>query len=164
MRGAVPDVPDVYVPFGKGIIRRPGTDVTLVAWGRAVWTSLRAAESLAKQGLSVEVIDLRTIVPPDMDLIYESVGRTGRLLVASEDRTFAGFARQIQGAVVEKFPGLPTQALGQKNVPGIGQSLILEDATILTNADIEAAAKSIVEIEIAGSGGWSFIPPRYFVS
>ena len=164
MRGAVPDVPDVYVPFGKGIIRRPGTDVTLVAWGRAVWTSLRAAESLAKQGLSVEVIDLRTIVPPDMDLIYESVGRTGRLLVASEDRTFAGFARQIQGAVVEKFPGLPTQALGQKNVPGIGQSLILEDATILTDADIEAAAKSIVEIEIAGSGGWSFIPPRYFVS
>jgi 2-oxoisovalerate dehydrogenase E1 component len=164
MRGTVPDIPDVYVPFGKGVIRREGADVTLVSWGRAVWTSLTAAETLAKQGISVEVIDLRTIVPPDMELIYESVGRTGRLLVASEDRTFAGFTRQIQGAVVEKFPGMPTRSLGQKNVPGIAQSLILEAATILTAADIESAAKDIVEVEIAGSGGWSFVPPRYFIS
>jgi len=164
MRGSVPDVPDVYVPFGKGIIRRPGADVTLVSWGRAVWTSLEAAESLGKQGISVEVIDLRTIVPPDMDLIYESVGRTGRLLVASEDRTFAGYTRQIQGAVVEKFPGMPTRALGQKNVPGIAQSLLLEAATILTAADIVTAGQGIVEVEVAGSGGWSFVPPRYFIS
>jgi pyruvate/2-oxoglutarate/acetoin dehydrogenase E1 component len=164
MRGVVPDVPDVYVPIGKGIIRRPGTDVTLVAWGRAVWTSLDAAEQLAKQGISVEVIDLRTIVPPDMALIYESVERTGRLLVASEDRTFSGFTRQIQGDIVEKFPGMPTRSLGQKNVPGIAQSLLLEAATILTASDIVSAAQELVEVEIAGSGGWSFVPPRYFVS
>jgi 2-oxoisovalerate dehydrogenase E1 component len=164
MRGVVPEIPDVYVPFSKGIIRRPGADITLITWGRAVWTSMEAAETLAKQGISLEVIDLRTIVPPDMELVYESVGRTSRLLVASEDRTFAGYTRQIQGAVVEKFPGLPTRALGQKNVPGIAQSLILEAATILTAEDVVAAAQEILEVEVAGSGGWSFVPPRYFIS
>jgi 2-oxoisovalerate dehydrogenase E1 component len=163
MRGQVTEVADVYVPFGKGIVRRPGTDVTVVAWGRAVWTALAAAKELEGSGISAEVIDLRTIVPPDMELITESVGRTGRLLVASEDRTFAGFARQIQGAVVDDMPGTPTRALGQKNVPGIGQSLVLEDATILTAGDIVSAASAIVEVKIGGSGGWSFVPARYFV-
>ena len=76
MRGEIPEVPDVYVPIGKGIIRRPGTDVTIVAWGRAVWTSLAAAEQMAQNGISAEVIDLRTIVPPDMDLVMDSVSRT----------------------------------------------------------------------------------------
>src|SRR5690606_25342899 len=137
-RGQVPELPDVRVPFGKGVVRRPGDDVTIVAWGRAVWTSLAAADALAGQGVSAEVIDLRTLVPPDMDLVLSSVGRTGRLLVAAEDRTFGGFVRQIQGAVVDALPGTPTRALGQKNVPGIAQSLVLEDATVLQAADVVA--------------------------
>ena len=122
MRGEIPEVPDVYVPIGKGLIRRPGTDVTIVAWGRAVWTSLAAAEHMAQNGISAEVIDLRNIVPPDMDLVMDSVSRTGRLIVAAEDRNFGGFVRQIQGDVVDRRPGTPTRALGLKNIPGIGQS------------------------------------------
>jgi 2-oxoisovalerate dehydrogenase E1 component len=161
--GGIPDIPDVRVPFGKGAIRREGSDVTLVSWGRAVWTSLDAAEKLASEGLSVEVIDLRTLVPPDMDLIFESVGRTGRLLVASEDRPFAGYVRQIQGKVAETMPHVPTRGLGQKNVPGIGQSLALEHATILTAEDVMAAAREIVEVQLSSRGGWSFVPHRYFV-
>ncbi len=163
MRGEVPDLPDVRVPFGKGVVRRAGSDLTVVAWGRAVWTSLQAAERLASEGISAEVIDLRTLVPPDMDLVLASVRRTGRLVVASEDRTFGGFARQIQGAVVEAFPGLPTRALGMKNVPGIGQSLVLEDATILTRMDIEAGIREVLELRGGGGGGWDWIPPRYFI-
>ena len=165
LRGDIPDLPDVKVPFGKGIIRRAGDDVTIVSWGRAVYTALAAAETLAAEGLSAEVIDLRTLVPPDMDLIDQSVARTGRLIVAAEDRTFAGYVRQIQGDVVDRNPGLPTRALGQKNVPGIAQSLVLEDATILTAADIVAAAHDLADTQVgSGGGGWEWVPPRYFVS
>lgn len=164
MRGEIPEVPDVHVPIGKGIIRKSGTDITVVAWGRAVWTSLKAAEALEKQGVSAEVIDLRTIVPPDMDLIYESVGRTGRLVVAAENRVFGGFVREIQGAVVERFPGMPTRSVGQKQVPAIGQSLILEDATILTDKDIMSACTDLLKTEVKGQASWSWVPPRYFIS
>lgn len=166
MRGEIPDVPDVIVPFGKGVVRRAGTDLTVVAWGRAVWTSLKAAETLEAQGLSVEVIDLRTLVPPDMELVLESVGRTGRCLVVSENRVFGGFVREIQGAVTEALPGAPTRSVGQKNVPGIAQSLILEDATILTATDVVNGALELADVKIGASAkpGWSFVPPRYFVS
>jgi pyruvate/2-oxoglutarate/acetoin dehydrogenase E1 component len=99
-----------------------------------------------------------------MPLILESVGRTGRLIVASENRVFGGFVREIQGAVVEAFPGAPTRSVGQKNVPGIAQSLILEDATVLTVADVVSAASELVEVTVGGRAGWSFVPARYFVS
>ncbi|MFT4623285.1 MAG: 2-oxoisovalerate dehydrogenase E1 component [Myxococcota bacterium] len=163
MRGEVPDLPDVRVPFGKGVVRRAGTDVTVVAWGRAVWTAMKAADALAAEGVSIEVIDLRTLVPPDMELIYGSVGRTGRLIVAAEDRTFGGFVRQIQGDVVQKFPGLPTRAVGQKAVPGVAQSLVLEEATVLTASDIVSAATEVISVRVGGTGDWGWVPSRYFV-
>jgi pyruvate/2-oxoglutarate/acetoin dehydrogenase E1 component len=130
---------------------------------------MKAAAALAEQGIDVEVIDLRTIVPPDMDTVFESVERTGRLLVAAEDRSFAGFVRSIQGFVVEKFPSMPTKSLGQKNIPGISQSLILEDATILTKEDIIQAGQDIFEQSAHGrsgstQSGWSYVPPRFFIS
>ncbi len=160
MRGGIPKIdPDLRVPFSKAAIRRAGNDVTVVAWGRAVWTALKAAETLA-----AEVIDLRTLVPPDMETVLASVKRTGRLIVASEDRSFAGFVRTIQGLVVEAMPGVPARALGQKDVPGISQSLVLEDATILTDADIVAAATEITQTRTASAAaGWSWVPPRFLL-
>jgi len=162
-RGEIPELdPSVRVPFGKAALRRRGDDVTIVAWGRAVWTAMRAAETLEKEEASAEVIDLRTLVPPDLDAVFESVSRTGRLVVAAEDRAFAGFVRSIQGAAVERFPSLPTRALGQKNVPGIAQSLVLEDATILTDDDIVRGVREVLEQDSGcRAGGWSWIPPRY---
>ena len=163
MRGEVPELPDdLCVPLGKGVIRRPGRDVTLVAWGRAVWTGMRAAEALSREGIEVEVIDLRTLVPPDMDLIYGSLERTGRLLVAAEDRSFGGFVRTIQGECVEKFPGLPSRGLGQKYVPGIAQSLFLEEHTVLTNEDIERAAHEVLGVKVGVSREVE-VAPRYFL-
>ncbi|MCG8423241.1 MAG: thiamine pyrophosphate-dependent enzyme [Proteobacteria bacterium] len=162
MRGGIPQIhPGVRVPFGKAAVRREGSDVTLVAWGRAVWTGMKAAESLAEEGIELEVIDLRTLVPPDLDTVFDSVSRTGRLVVAAEDRPFAGFVRSIQGAVVERFPALPTRAIGQKNVPGIGQSPILEEVTALNAGDITRAAHEVLGIEATQSAGWCWIPPRY---
>jgi pyruvate/2-oxoglutarate/acetoin dehydrogenase E1 component len=122
---------------------------------------------LAEEGVSAEVIDLRTLVPPDLELIYESAARTGRVVVCAEDRAFAGFVRTIQGHVVERFPGMPTRAIGQKNVPGIAQSLILEHATVLTEDDIARNARELLATEVRGSSkgeGWAWVPPRFFVS
>lgn len=167
MRGDIPDISaELRVPFGKGIVRRPGADVTLVAWGRAVWTAMAAAERLAGEGIEVEVIDLRTLVPPDLELICASVERTGRLMVAAEDRSFAGFVRSIQGQVTERFPGLPSRALGQKNIPGIAQSLLLEHATVLCEDDIQNAARELMRAELrsAGPAKVVMVPPRYFVA
>ena len=163
MRAEIPDLPDVKVPFGKGVIRRAGTDVTVVAWGRAVWTAMDAAVEAEKKGISLEVIDLRTLVPPDMDIIKESLARTGRLVVAAEDRNFGGFVRQIQGDIVQQMPGIPTMAIGQKNVPGIAQSLVLEDGTILTKTDVLNAATEVLQVKISGETEVIFVPPRYFV-
>jgi 2-oxoisovalerate dehydrogenase E1 component len=165
LHGGIPEIdPSIRVPFGKAATRRHGDDLTIVAWGRAVYTALDAATRLESQGIQAEVIDLRTLVPPDLDSVYESVGRTGRLVVAAEDRAFAGFVRSIQGHVVERYPGTPTRALGQKNVPGIAQSPSLEKATVLNVDDIFSAAVEVAEAEIAGSGttGWSWMPRRYY--
>jgi 2-oxoisovalerate dehydrogenase E1 component len=164
MRGEVPDLPDVYVPFGKAAVRREGDDLTVVSWGRAVWTAMKAAELLAAQGVSVEVIDLRTLVPPDLETVIASVQKTGRLVVAAEDRAFAGFVRSIQGAVVEALPGVPTRALGQKNTPGIAQSLVLEEAQVLTAHDVVTAAHELVATRSSGPSGVSFVPHRYWIS
>ncbi|MAY81061.1 MAG: hypothetical protein CL930_09790 [Deltaproteobacteria bacterium] len=165
MRGDIPDIPsDVRVPFGKAAIRREGADVTIVSWGRAVHTSLDAAEALAADGVEAEVIDLRTLVPPDLETVFASCEKTGRLVVAAEDRSFAGFVRSIQGAVVEKFPGMPTVGLGQKNIPGIAQSLILEDATILTQDNIVEGAKGVVSTKVSGESTFAWVPPRYFIN
>jgi len=182
MRGEIPDIdPSVRVPFSKAATRREGNDVTIVAWGRAVWTSLDAAEHLAEEGIEAEVIDLRTLVPPDLDAVYASVEKTGRLVVAAEDRPFAGFVRTIQGHVVEKFEGIPTRAIGQKNVPGIAQSLVLEEATILKSEDVQTAARELLEARVAAPqapaerrepavtrpdgepGAFAWIPPRYYL-
>jgi 2-oxoisovalerate dehydrogenase E1 component len=164
MRAEVPELADVRVPFGKGVVRRAGDDVTLVAWGRGVWTAMKAAEQLAAEGISLEVIDLRTIVPPDLPLVRQSVAKTGRLLVACDNRVFGGFQREIQGQIAQENPGMPTKALGQKYVPGIAQSIILEDAVILTAEDIVAEAKAIAAARPAAApAGWGWVPPRYFV-
>ena len=168
VRRGIPDLPkDLRVPFSKCAVRREGEDVTIVAWGRAVWTALNAAATLADQGISAEVLDLRTLVPPDLEGIYASVEKTGRLVVAAEDRNFAGFVRSIQGHAVERFPGLPSRALGQKNIPGIAQNLKLENYTVLSAEDIIRGATEVMEEEIQGSTPKvqnTWIPPRFFVS
>lgn len=166
MRGALVDVPDIRVPIGKAATRRAGSDVTIVAWGRAVWTSLAAAKVLAERGIEAEVIDLRTIVPPDLAAIAASVDRTRALVVASEDRTFSGFGRELQGWAVERTPGLPTRVVGMKNIPAVAQSIILENATVLSESDVTSAAADVVALARGGavsaqSAGWSWIPRRY---
>ena len=101
---AVSDVPDeeYLVPFGSGIIRRPGKDVTIVANLLMLYRALAAAETLAEQGIEAEVIDPRSLVPLDLDLILDSVQKTGRLVVVEEDNLTNGWGAEVAALVSDQ--------------------------------------------------------------
>ncbi len=100
LKGPVPDGEHV-VPFGKASVVREGKDITVVGIAFMVRKALEAAEQLAGEGVSVEVIDPRTLAPLDIDTILESVGKTGRLLVIDEDFAPCGVASEIAMQVME---------------------------------------------------------------
>ncbi|MGA8599012.1 MAG: transketolase C-terminal domain-containing protein [Bryobacteraceae bacterium] len=87
------------MPFGRGRIRREGTDVTVVTWGSTVYQTLDVARQLEQQGHSIEVLDLRSIVPLDEELIYRSVRKTNRVIVAHEDSLTMGFGAEIAARI-----------------------------------------------------------------
>lgn len=140
--------PDDYVlPFGVGDIRRPGTDLTIVSWGATVQKSLVAAEQLAADGgPSIEVIDLRTIVPWDQDLVAESVGRTSRVLVVHEDIVTAGFGAEIAAWIADQcFWSLdaPVRRVGAPDCH-VPYEPTLENAVLPQVDDIAAAARDLL--------------------
>jgi pyruvate/2-oxoglutarate/acetoin dehydrogenase E1 component len=94
MKGLVPEE-EYFVPFGKASIRKEGTDVTVVAFAKMVYEALGAAEDLDKEGISLEVIDPRTLVPLDKETILHSVRKTGRLVVIDEACQTCGAAAEI---------------------------------------------------------------------
>jgi pyruvate dehydrogenase E1 component beta subunit len=111
--------------LGKARIARDGTDLTLVTWSKTVHAALAAAEQAAQQGVSVEVIDLRTIWPWDRELVLASAARTGRLLVAHEAVQAAGFGAEVAATVAEEL-GIPVRRVGAPRIP-VGYARSLED-------------------------------------
>ena len=99
--GEVPDE-EYLVPIGEGVIRREGRDVTIVGKLLTVYRALGAAEQLAQEGIEAEVIDPRTLVPLDKELILESVRKTGRLVIVEEDNLTGGWAADIAAIVAEE--------------------------------------------------------------
>lgn len=99
---AVPTDPDFLVPLGKAAVRRAGTDVTIVSVAGCLLHALPAAEQLAKEGISAEVIDVRSLVPLDKATILASVAKTGRLVVADYAHRTAGAAAEIAAIVAEE--------------------------------------------------------------
>jgi 2-oxoisovalerate dehydrogenase E1 component len=94
------------IPFGKAAIRREGTDVTVVAWGNTLELAFQAAEQFAQQGVSLEIIDPRTLVPFDWETVEQSLAKTGRLVVIHEDNRTCGFGQAIiteMTSVPERF-------------------------------------------------------------
>jgi len=92
---------EYYIPFGRARKVREGSDVTVVAWGRPVNFAAEAAETLAEEGIDVEVLDLRTIRPLDLDSIIESVKKTNRLVVADQSWPFGSPATEVMAQIVE---------------------------------------------------------------
>ncbi|HPR32321.1 MAG TPA: thiamine pyrophosphate-dependent enzyme [Prolixibacteraceae bacterium] len=131
---AIPD--DFEVPFGKARIRRSGKHITVITYGNTVIHSLEAAEKLAAEGLDVEVIDLRSLIPLDTKTILNSVKKTNKVLVVHEDKVFAGFGSEIASTIMnEAFEHLdaPVKRLGSTFTP-VGFNRILEKA-ILPNTE-----------------------------
>ncbi len=130
MKGEVPDG-DYAIPLGVGDIKRKGSDVTIVALAWLVHESLAAAAELEKEGISVEVVDPRTLVPLDTAMIRASVQKTGRLVVADEAGPTAGFSAEIAAVATEdpatfKKLKAPVKRVCAHNVP-IPYSPVLED-------------------------------------
>jgi len=117
--GEVPEE-DYVVPIGKGAVRREGRDATLVSIHRMLYTALSAADKLADQGIEVEIIDPRSLVPLDKELIYDSVHKTGRLLIVEEDNLTNGWGAEIAAlAADEAFEWLdaPIKRVAAPDVP-----------------------------------------------
>jgi pyruvate dehydrogenase E1 component beta subunit len=106
--GAATVVPEeaYMVPFGAANVVREGKDITIVTISMMVHRALEAAEALAKTGIDAEVIDLRTLVPLDRDRVFDSVAKTGRLLVVDEDYKSFGLTAEIIASVVEHDPSV----------------------------------------------------------
>ncbi|MFC2143098.1 alpha-ketoacid dehydrogenase subunit beta [Candidatus Aenigmatarchaeota archaeon] len=97
------DVPDDYyeIPIGKADIKKKGSDITIITYGRMVDISLELAHELEKEGISIEVLDLRSILPFDRDLIHKSVKNTGKVIIVEEDTKTAGVGAEISASICE---------------------------------------------------------------
>ncbi len=102
MKGEVPDDPDFLVPLGVADVKREGTDATIVARSMTVPLALKAAEELEKQGVSVEVVDPRTIKPLDIATIIKSVQKTNRVVIAEESHAFCGVGAELSAQIMER--------------------------------------------------------------
>ena len=141
---------EYLIPFGKADVKRPGADVTIVTWSGMVLRALAAAEELAAQGIGAEVVDLRTLVPMDVDTIVASVRKTGALLIVHEAMKRAGAAGEVAMRVTEAAPdvvramGTPIRRLAAKNV-ALPTSLRIERRLVPQVADIVATAEELVQ-------------------
>jgi acetoin:2,6-dichlorophenolindophenol oxidoreductase subunit beta len=143
-RGPVPEG-DHRVPLGQAIVARPGRDVTLVTYGRTVRDALAAAEQLAAEGIEVEVVDLRSLVPFDADTVLASAGRTRRVVVAHHATRFAGFGAEVAALVSEELFGTleaPVHRVGARFAP-IGSAPTLEAAVLPSVTSLVDAVRSV---------------------
>lgn len=141
----VPDMDDFLIPIGKAKVRVEGTDVTLVAHSRMVGRCLEAAEILAKDGISAEVIDLRTLRPLDTDTVIESVKKTNRIVCAEEGWGQSGIGAEIAAVVTnEAFDYLdaPPARVFQADVP-LPYAANLEALSLPGTEDVVKAAKKV---------------------
>lgn len=146
LEGEVPEE-SYTIPFGEANIVREGSDVTIVALGRMVHQAMAAAQNLAKEGISCEVIDPRTTSPLDEDTILESVENTGRVVVVDEANPRCSMATDIAALIAQKaFGGLeaPVEMVTAPHTP-VPFAPNLEDLYVPTPAKIEAAVRSTKE-------------------
>jgi 2-oxoisovalerate dehydrogenase E1 component len=145
-KGPVPSG-EYYLPFGKANVVREGTDLTIVSCGLWLHRSVEAAEKMAANGVSAEVIDLRTIVPLDVETILASVKKTGRLLVVDEDYAMCGVGAEISAIVVEEAFDELDAPIGRLHTDPVSHPFapLLEDAVTASADKIVAAARAVLD-------------------
>jgi 2-oxoisovalerate dehydrogenase E1 component len=137
--------PDEFLEFGKANILKVGKDVTLISWGMGVCMSFEVAEQLSKEGISIEVIDLRTLVPLDFASILTSVKKTGKALIVHEAARNSGFGAEIAARIAEEaflFLDAPPQRVAGKDCP-VPYCKDLEDEVLPQKKDIEQALRKL---------------------
>ncbi|QMW22276.1 alpha-ketoacid dehydrogenase subunit beta [Sandaracinobacteroides saxicola] len=139
-------VDDYTVPFGKVAIPRDGSDVSLVSLGMGVHESLKAAEELAKDGISAQVVDLRSLVPLDREGLLSAVSKTGRLVVVDEDYLSYGVSGEVIASIVEMDATVLKKSPRRVCMPDIPipYSRVMEEAILPTAGRIADAARSLM--------------------
>ncbi len=145
-QGEVPEGPDTLVPLSKARVAREGTDITLVAWSWMAVEAERAAADLNAQGISAEVVDLRTLIPLDIDTVIASVKKTHRVLIVQEACRTGGFGAEVGSRIFETiydYLDAPIRRLATPDVP-FAASPALERAAMPDRHKIAEAAKEMV--------------------
>jgi len=145
IKGEVPDG-DYTVPIGKADIKREGEHLSLFSYGMMLHHSLEAAERVARDGISVEVIDLRTLRPLDTEAVLASARKTGKCLIVYEDNQFGGYGAEVAALIAEHaFDSLdgPVMRLGSPEAPAVPFSTPMEEWFMLNPDKIEAAIRTL---------------------
>jgi acetoin:2,6-dichlorophenolindophenol oxidoreductase subunit beta len=141
------EVPDEIkpIPLGVADVKREGADVTIVATGKMVWESLKAAEELAKEGINVEVVDPRTLYPLDKETIFNSVKKTSKAVIVTEENKRGGYGGEISAMIAEEifdYLDAPVVRVGALNTP-IPFASNLESYVLPNAADVVKAVKKL---------------------
>lgn len=137
---------DYLIPFGRGRIRREGRDVTIVTWGACVYQALEVAKRKEAEGYSLEVVDIRSIVPLDEELIYGSVKKTNRVIVLHEDSLTQGFGAEISARITEHcfdYLDAPTMRVAAKD-SFVPSATSLEEAILPSVDDLSNAVAKLL--------------------
>jgi 2-oxoisovalerate dehydrogenase E1 component len=137
---------DYLIPFGHGRVRREGRDATIVTWGASVYQALEIAKRKESEGRLLEVLDIRSIVPLDEGLIYQSVKKTNRVIVLHEDSLTQGFGAEISARIVENcFEHLdaPVMRVAARD-SFVPSATTLEDAILPSLADVDDAVEKLL--------------------
>lgn len=145
-KGMIPDE-DYTIPFGVADIKREGTDVSIITYGRMVQMSLQVAEKLAGEGINVEVLDLRTLAPLDKDAIIATAKKTHKVVIVHEAVRFGGFGGEIAATITDSdafyYLDAPIKRVGALYCP-VPFNPVLEAETFPTPAKIEAAVRDVL--------------------
>lgn len=144
-RSVLPKDDKFSIPFGKGVVRLIGEDITVVTYGILVQRAMEVSQLLSAEGISIEVIDLRTIVPYDRSLIFQSVRKTGKVLIFHEDMRFMGFGAEIASDIAEHcFTDLdaPITRLAAKDAP-VPYNWDLEEEILPQSKDLLQAIRKL---------------------
>lgn len=136
---------DDLLPFGEAAVVRPGTDITVAAWGMSVLMAVEAADTLSKENISIEVIDLRTLVPLDFQSVLASVMKTGKFLVVHEAARNCGFGAELAARIAEEafsFLDAPVRRVAGKDCP-VPYCKELEEEVLPSVADLEKALREL---------------------
>jgi len=147
IKGEVPDGHYV-IPIGKADVKKEGSQLTVVSYGLYVHWALEAANQLESEGMSVEVIDLRSVRPMDRNAILQSVRKTRKLLIVHEDNKFGGIGAEISAMVAEEALfdlDAPIRRLAAPDVPAMGYAMPLEEAYMSSPAKMADAMREMVK-------------------